>query len=170
MILFPSCLTGSYINQWEITSGRFKSTPAEKKSPKDLIYLGEKKNHSISSLQVHIVNRKTVLAKMWLCKLRCNVQVFDKLPKNAREEIKTFLAEGSMVAKVSLHSTLDVADVSSMVITSALIVRRSSWLQSLGIASDIQQTTKVILFVDKLLFSDKTSVTLHYLDSQATLC
>lgn len=63
----------------------------------------------------------------------------EKLPEDAKEEIKAFFAEDCMVTKTSFQSALHVVDASCRVSASAVTLRRASWLQNSGIAMNCQQ-------------------------------
>lgn len=70
----------------------------------------------------------------------------------SRGEFLAMVEEGKAVAKMSLQAALDTADSAALSVASAMVMRLSSWLQSLGLPCEVQQTIKDLLSEDKLFF------------------
>lgn len=64
----------------------------------------------------------------------------DSLPQESRQEFVAILEEGKMVARGSLQTALDAANLAARTKASAVLMRWSSWLQSLGLSHNIQQS------------------------------
>lgn len=103
---------------------RFKSAPKERELNR-MSALG-RKIYSKSFLQMQIANQQVMLAKYDFSYLGRLSNFTNKLPEDSKEEFKAFLAEGHLVTKTSLQSTLDVADGSSRTMASAVIMERVS--------------------------------------------
>lgn len=56
------------------------------------------------------------------------------------------------MAKISLQLALDMADTLTRVLTSMVTMIRASWLQNIGIASDVQQTIEDLPSIVKCFF------------------
>lgn len=77
------------------------------------------------------------------------------------------IAEGRLLAEMSLQLALDVVDASSRLMVATVMIRYS-WLQNSSIAPEVQQTIEDLPFDDHCCFLRKLT-TLHYFkDSQAT--
>lgn len=74
---------------------------------------------------MHIANQPVLLLKYDFLNWDSS-EFVNKLPEDARDEFKTFLAECHLLAKTSLQLVLDVTDASSRVVASAIALRRAS--------------------------------------------
>lgn len=63
-----------------------------------------------------------------------------------------------MVPRGSLQMAWDAADRAARVIASAVVMRRSSWLQSLEFSQEMQLSIQDLLFEGNALFSEQTDV------------
>ncbi|EMP32126.1 hypothetical protein UY3_10751, partial [Chelonia mydas] len=78
--------------------------------------------------------------------------------------------EDTAVAREALQMTWDATDSAARVVTSAVAMRCSSWLQSSGLSQKMQSTIQDLLFEGAGLFSELTDLRLLGLkDSRATL-
>lgn len=103
---------------------RFKSTPKNKDSKR--MHLVGRNIYNSSSLQMWIVNQKSLLSNYDFVNRMAVSKFADQLPEASREEFQVFISV--LVAKTSLQSTLDVRDTSATVMALAVSMRRVSWL------------------------------------------
>lgn len=61
--------------------------------------------------------------------------------------------EGKLIARSALQVSLDVADSKARAMASAVTMWHSSWLQSLSLPLEVQQTVEDLLFKGPSLFS-----------------
>lgn len=74
------------------------------------------------------------------------------------------------MAKTTLKTVLDATDTVVWSISTAVTMRRASWLCILGFPKEVQTTVKDLPFEGSKLLAEKTGVSLHTLkDSRATL-
>lgn len=57
----------------------------------------------------------------------------------SKGEFLVLVEEGKAVAKASLQVALDTANPAARSMASAVVMRQSSWLQSLGLPYEVQQ-------------------------------
>ncbi|EMP33550.1 hypothetical protein UY3_09261 [Chelonia mydas] len=94
----------------------------------------------------------------------------DLLPEEFRKEFLAILEEGKAVAMAALQAASDVADSEAQTMASAIFMRWASWLQSLGLSTEFQQSIQDLPFNGLTLFSKQTDTKLHGLkDSRTTL-
>lgn len=92
------------------------------------------------------------------------------LPAEFRTVFAAIVDEGKMVERTSLQASLDATDSATQTRSSAIDVRRSSWLQASGLPHEFQKRIQDLPFEGSRLFLEKTDSKLHSLKgSQATL-
>lgn len=92
------------------------------------------------------------------------------LPQESRAKFSALVKKGKPVVKASLQAALDGADSAARTMGSAVVTRRSSWLQTSGLPYEVQQTIQDLPFEGTSLFSEQTDSKLHSLKgSRATL-
>lgn len=103
-----------------------------------------RKGYPTWELQLRISNQQTLLGRydfnMW-----DSIQKFkDLLPQDARQGFSSLVDEGKSVAR--LQVVLDAVDSAVRSLTSAVTMRRSSWLQFSGLPQEVQQTLQDLPF------------------------
>lgn len=162
----PGSLVVSVANEQEQQSQQGPTPKA--KDAKKLDLFG-RKVYSTGGLHLRIANQQALLSQYDFNSWSAIAKFKELLPQESGEFLALAL-EGKSVARKSLQAALDVADSAARSMASAVIVRRSSWPQSLGLPSEVQQTVQDLPFEGKLIFSEQTDLKLPSLkDSRATL-
>ncbi|EMP29245.1 Solute carrier family 25 member 40 [Chelonia mydas] len=79
----------------------------------------------------------------------------DSLPQESRQVFFVLMREGKTIARTSFQVALDAADTAAKTVTSAVVMRRCSWIQSWGLPPEVQQSIQDCLFEEISLFSEK---------------
>lgn len=74
------------------------------------------------------------------------------------------------MAKTFLHAAVDAADIASRKMATSVVMRRESWLQSLGFSWEVQSTIEDLPFDEVNLFNEKTESLHSVEDLRTTLC
>lgn len=93
---------------------------------------------------------------------KCN-SFIEHLPEQNCDQFKATIQEGELLAKTSLHISLDVADTAAQSIFTTVVMRRASWLQMSGFPREVQSTTEDLSFDGCKLFVDLMDNSLHSL-------
>lgn len=77
----------------------------------------------------------------------------ESLQSDSKAEFAALIKEGKSVSKTLLQASLDSADAVAWTVSLGVVMRRSSWLQALGLLYEVQLTIQDLLFKGPDLFS-----------------
>nr|XP_014427923.1 uncharacterized protein LOC106731856 [Pelodiscus sinensis] len=120
-----------------------------------------KKVYSSSTLQLRISNYSALLANHDFDNYSKLGELVPHLPESKRSILKTIVHEGHMIARTALQTAMDVADTATRITTTAVVIRRASWLQSSGVPRDRQPKVEDLPFDKQKLFAATTDEMLH---------
>lgn len=100
---------------------QFKSTPYDQ-DWNNLDLFG-RKAYSSATLQFCIANYQPLLAKYSYQNYAKLSSFIEQLPNSQKEEFKAIVNEGQLVAKISLQSALDVADMVARSMSTAIVMK-----------------------------------------------
>jgi len=83
------------------------------------------------------------------------------LPESKRATLKAIFHEGHMISRITLQTTMDVADTAARVTATAVVMQRASWLQSSGVPRELQPKVEDLPFYKLKLFAATTDEILH---------
>ncbi|EMP25878.1 hypothetical protein UY3_17051 [Chelonia mydas] len=129
-----------------------------------------RKIYSSSSLQLQVANHQAMLGLYDFNMLRSMAKFGDFLPEDPKKGFYVILEEGKAVVKAALQAASDTADSAARTMASAISMRRTSWLQLLGLLTEVQQLIQDLPFDGQARFAEQTDTKLHRLkDSRVTL-
>lgn len=85
----------------------------------------------------------------------------EQLQDSYKDQFSAIIREGQLVAKTFLQSALDAAGTGACLISTAVVMRRASWLQSSGFPKEFQETVEDLSCEGIKLFTKKTDASLH---------
>lgn len=80
----------------------------------------------------------------------------DSQPKDPWKEFRVILNEGKAVAIAALQVASDVVDSAARTMSSAISMRRASWLQSSGLLTEVEQSIQDLPFDGQALLNKQT--------------
>ncbi|XP_074841624.1 uncharacterized protein LOC142008343 [Carettochelys insculpta] len=94
--------------------------------------------------------------------------LMEYLPDSKKPLLKAIVQEGYVASRTHIQIALNVADTAAH--STAKVMRRASWLQSLGIPKELQSKVEDLPFEKQKLFAENTDAVLHSSeDSRTTL-
>lgn len=98
------------------------------------------------------------------------IKFINDIPEDKRDQFRSLVNEGQLVARTVLQASLDVVDTVTRSTATAVVIHRASWLHSAGHPKELQSTVEDLPFDREKHFAAKMDKVLHTMkDSQATL-
>lgn len=111
------------------TGGANKPAINQNKEWKRLDLLG-RKVYSPSTLQLRVANYAALLSN-YDCNIHEKISEFIKdIPGNKKEQFKSLINEGQLIARMALQASLDVANTTARTTAMVVVMCRASWLHS----------------------------------------
>lgn len=95
-----------------------------------------RKIYSTSSLQFHVVIHQVLLGQYNFILWDGLKKFQDSLPQGLAQEFGTLVEEGMVAARWSLQMAWDAVDSVASVVTSAVVMLCSFWLQTAGLSQE----------------------------------
>lgn len=159
-------MVAEVVNEW----GRqhYSMTTPYDKEWKRLNLFGRKGLSSVT-LQFRIAIFDAVMAKYNHTNYSKLSQFIDFILEDKKEQFKSVISEGHLLARMTLQASLDSADMAARSIATSIMMQWTSWLHLSGFPREVQSTVEDLPFECPKLFAGKTDEFLHTLkDSRVT--
>ncbi|EMP34013.1 hypothetical protein UY3_08821 [Chelonia mydas] len=114
--------------------------------------LFDRKMYSTGGLQLQIANQQAILSRYNFNSWDSMMKFKELILSDSRTEFAAIVEKGKAVARTFLQDSLDMTDLSTRTMSSAIGMRRISWLQVSGLSPEVQQTFQDLPFDSMGLF------------------
>ncbi|XP_029768569.1 uncharacterized protein LOC115271282 [Terrapene carolina triunguis] len=156
----PNSLVVKVVNHKECQG---QPAPTLKNKDSRRLDLFGRKLYSSSSFQLRVANHQALLGRYDFNLWGSMPKFTDSLQEHDRKEYKALVEEGTASARVALQAASDAADMAARTMTSAVSMRRASWLLLSRLSIEAQSSLQDLPFHGKALFAELTDMKLHSL-------